>query len=78
MRQNLAATRESRNIALRQIADETKIGVAKLQAIESGDYRQLPGGIYNISYIRQYARIVGLDEDALVADYRKTADALGL
>ena len=75
MSQNLAAVRESRKIALTQIAAETKIGVSKLKAIEAGDYRQLPGGIYNISYIRQYARFIGIDEDAILADYRAKAEA---
>jgi cytoskeletal protein RodZ len=30
----------------------------------------LPGGIYNISYIRQYARAIGADESSLVEMYR--------
>ncbi len=70
MQHKLAEIREGRNIGLAQIAAETKIGLAKLQAIEAGDYQQLPGGIYNISYIRQYARFVGLDEEALLAEYQ--------
>ena len=70
MQHKLAEIREGRHIGLAQIAAETKIGLAKLQAIEAGDYQQLPGGIYNISYIRQYARFIGLDEEALLAEYR--------
>ena len=70
----LAVFRESRKVTLGQIVDETKIGIAALRAIEAGEYCQLPGGIYNISYIRQYARAVGYDEETLLADYRAKVD----
>lgn len=61
--------REKKNIALEQIADKTKIGVRALRAIEEGDFGKLPGGIYNTSYIRQYARAIDFDEQELLAFY---------
>ena len=45
-----------------------------LLAIESGDFAQLPGGIYNTSYIRQYARHIGYEEAELLAYYRSLAE----
>jgi len=33
--------------------------VRALKAIEAGDFKKLPGGIYNTSYIRQYAQSYG-------------------
>ena len=33
----------------------------------------MPGGIYGLSYVRQYARAVDCDEDLLVARYREAA-----
>jgi len=68
-----AAKRRERGISLEQISRSTKIGVRSLQAIEEGDFRKLPGGIYNTSYIRQYARAIDVDEDELVAVYRDSA-----
>jgi cytoskeleton protein RodZ len=64
-----AAKRRERGISLNQIATATKISVRSLQAIEDGDFRKLPGGIYNTSYIRQYARAIDVDECELIALY---------
>jgi cytoskeletal protein RodZ len=68
-RLNLPALREHKGISLREIADNTKISIRFLQAIEAGDFGQLPGGIYNTSYIRQYAREIGYEEAKLLAYY---------
>jgi cytoskeletal protein RodZ len=66
----LAAIRRNRGISLQQIAEATKIGVRSLEAIESGDFRKLPGGIYTTSYIRQYARAIDYDEERILVYYR--------
>jgi cytoskeletal protein RodZ len=65
----LATIRHNRGITLQQIAESTKISIRSLEAIERGDFRKLPGGIYNTSYIRQYARAVDYDESALLDFY---------
>jgi cytoskeleton protein RodZ len=65
----LATIRENRGISLEQISSSTKIGVRTLEAIERGDFRKLPGGIYSTSYIRQYARAIDYDEGAILAVY---------
>lgn len=65
----LTTIRRNRGISLEQIADSTKISVRSLEAIERGDFRKLPGGIYNTSYIRQYARAIDYDESAILAIY---------
>jgi cytoskeletal protein RodZ len=67
----LSTIRHNRGISLEQIAESTKIGVRTLEAIEQGDFRKLPGGIYNTSYIRQYARAIDYDESALLAFYTR-------
>ena len=66
---NLAKIRERRGISLQQISDATKISVRFLQAIESEEFEQLPGGIFSTSYIRQYAQHVGMEESAVLAVY---------
>jgi cytoskeletal protein RodZ len=67
----LAAIRRNRGISLEQIAASTKIGVRTLDAIERGDFGKLPGGIYNTSYIRQYARAIDYDESAILEVYHR-------
>jgi len=67
----LATIRRNRGISLEQIAESTKISVRSLEAIERGEFRKLPGGIYNTSYIRQYAKAIDYDESAILAVYHR-------
>src|SRR5579863_9108021 len=67
----LATIRQNRGVSLEQIATSTKISVRSLDAIERGDFRKLPGGIYNTSYIRQYARAIDYDESLLLDFYHR-------
>ena len=68
----LSTIRRNRGISLEQIAESTKISVRSLQAIERGDFHKLPGGIYNTSYIRQYAKAIDYDESAILAAYHQS------
>jgi cytoskeletal protein RodZ len=67
---SVASIRQTSGISLEEIARNTKLKVTTLKAIEDANFDVLPGGIYNISYIRQYARAIGADEGALVKMYR--------
>ena len=69
-RWHVADIRETKGISLEQISQLTKLRVSTLKAIEDGNFDALPGGIYNISYIRQYARAIDADEGLLVQLYR--------
>jgi len=73
---SLASIRTNKGISLEEISENTKIKVSTLRALEAGEFDSLPGGIYNISYIRQYARAVGADESSLVEIYRSKFRAL--
>jgi hypothetical protein len=66
---NLAAERETRGVTLEEVQCSTKLGLHFLTAIEAEDFAQLPGGIYDISFIRQYCRAIGCDEAPLLKRY---------
>jgi cytoskeleton protein RodZ len=68
----LASLRQSKGISLEEIAQHTKLRVTTLKAIEDGNFDELPGGIYNISYLRQFAREIGADESSVIQLYRKS------
>ena len=74
----LATVRRNRGITLQQISETTKIGVRSLEAIETGNFRVLPGGIYATSYIRQYARAIDYPEDDILEVYRRHLAQLSL
>ena len=71
----LPTIRSNRGISLEQISQSTKISVRCLEAIEQGNFAKLPGGIYNTSYIKQYARAIDYDESALLAVYQRAVSA---
>ncbi|MCL5742695.1 MAG: helix-turn-helix domain-containing protein [Acidobacteria bacterium] len=71
----LATIRHNRGISLEQISETTKISMRSLRAIEVGDFKKLPGGIYNTSYIRQYARAIDFDETVILKYYDECTGA---
>jgi cytoskeletal protein RodZ len=70
--EKLRLEREAHGIALRDISEQTRISMRYLEAIESDDYRRLPGGIFNRSFIRAYAKFVGFDEQEAIEEYTRT------
>jgi len=66
---SLASVRKQSGLNLEEIARTTRIAPRYLQAIEAEEFSALPGGVYNISYIRQYARAIGYSEAALLDQY---------
>src|SRR5437764_15118802 len=70
--EKLRLQRETRGIALRDISEQTRISMRYLEAIEADDYRRLPGGIFNRSFIRAYAKFIGYDENDAIEDYART------
>jgi len=66
-----------RGVTLEEISAATKIGVRFLKSIENEEFSRLPGGIFNRSFVRAYARYLGLDEDPLLEEYQLAAKAKG-
>jgi cytoskeleton protein RodZ len=65
----LRLARERRGVSLRQIAANTKISVAVLEALERNDISKLPGGIFSRAFVRSYAIEVGLDPEKTVQEF---------
>ncbi|HEX8494698.1 MAG TPA: helix-turn-helix domain-containing protein [Pyrinomonadaceae bacterium] len=75
--EELRLAREARGISLREISEQTRISMRYLEAIETNDYKRLPGGIFNRSFIKAYAKYVGYDEQAALEGYARTAREQG-
>ena len=67
--EGLKSEREKRKITLDEVANATKISTRMLRAIEQEKFDLLPGGIFNKSFVRSYARHLGLNEDEIVGNY---------
>ena len=69
--EQLRLAREERGIGLRDISDQTRISVHYLEAIEGNDFKRLPGGVFNRSFIKAYARCIGYDEREAIESYTR-------
>jgi len=69
--EQLRLAREERGIGIREICDQTRISVHYLEAIEANDFKRLPGGVFNRSFIKAYARCVGYSEREAIEGYTR-------
>jgi cytoskeleton protein RodZ len=72
--ETLRRERLKRNLDLEQISSELKISSRMLEAIEGEQFDKLPGGVFAKSFVRQYARLLGLDEEELVAQLQRALE----
>ena len=61
--------RERRQIALKSIAESTKISVPLLEGLERDDVSRWPSGIFRKSFIRSYAEALGLPPEPIVREF---------
>ncbi|MDF2671180.1 MAG: hypothetical protein K0R67_3486 [Paenibacillus sp.] len=73
--QLLKKARLENDISLEQLEEITKIRKRYLEAIETGDYKILPGSFYVRAFIKSYAESVGLDPNEVLALYRNVIPA---
>jgi transcriptional regulator with XRE-family HTH domain len=71
----LRSARERRGLTLAEVEAQTKIRGKYLRALEAEDWDVLPSAAYVKGYLRTYARLVGIDADALVDEYRRQVEA---
>ena len=66
----LRTAREARDVDLARVERDTKIRARYLQALEDGDYAELPGAVYTKGFLRNYGAYLGLDTEYLIDLYR--------
>ena len=67
----LREAREAMGLTLEEVAQRTYIKLPYLQALEDGCLEALPAPVYTSGYIRQVAKLLGLDGSALVSLYQQ-------
>jgi hypothetical protein len=65
----LRQRREEQAIALITIADQTKIKLSLLEALERDDVSHWPSGIFRRAFIRAYAHAIALNPDVVVREF---------
>jgi transcriptional regulator with XRE-family HTH domain len=66
--QKLEEARKRKGVSVREVSESTKIRGDYLSAIETGNYDIKLPEVYLRGFVRLYAKFLGLDQDALVAD----------
>lgn len=61
--------RAARSLSLEKVTQMIKIRLPYLQALEEGNWDQLPAEVFVRGFIRRYAGFLGLDGDKLIAPY---------
>ncbi len=59
----LRLERERQGISIDKIADDTRISLRYLQAIEADDHTSLPGEFFYRAFVRQYSKYLGWNPD---------------
>lgn len=67
--QELKRERELRSISLKEIADQTKINIRFLRALEEDRLDMMPEKFFTRGIIRSYAKYLGLDEQNILNTY---------
>ncbi|MCA9677358.1 MAG: helix-turn-helix domain-containing protein, partial [Myxococcales bacterium] len=65
----LRSQRQARGLELDDIARVTRIQMRALERLEDGRFHELPADVFVRGFIRNYARVVGVDAELALARY---------
>jgi transcriptional regulator with XRE-family HTH domain len=65
----LQDARNERGIDLREAAQQTRISIQYLQALESEDFSKLPGEVFVRGFLKNYGKFLSLDESEVMKRY---------
>ena len=68
----LRTERERRGVSLERMCAETKVNSRHFAALEQGNYKALPGGVFRRGIVRAYLRSVGLEEREWMPRFEKS------
>jgi cytoskeletal protein RodZ len=72
--QKLRQARQGRNLSLEQAANETYIRLHYLEALERGEFGQLPSTAQARGFLRAYANYLGISPDSLLSELDNMED----
>jgi cytoskeleton protein RodZ len=73
----LRAARETAGLTVDAVAQQLKLAPRQVRAIEDGDFARLPGRTFVRGFVRNYARLVRLDPEAVLGALPAAAPTLG-
>ncbi|HVR93563.1 MAG TPA: helix-turn-helix transcriptional regulator, partial [Casimicrobiaceae bacterium] len=74
----LRAAREAAGLSLDQVAQQLKLAPRQVKALEEESFGELPGRTFSRGFVRNYARLLHLDAQDLLAHLPDVAQAPAL
>ncbi len=73
----LVEARQRKNMSIGEVARALHLDARHIEALEAEDFQKLPSAVFIKGYLRNYARLLGLDEQSIVEAYlqRNQAEA---
>ncbi len=68
----LRIERQAKGLSLEQVAAQLHLSQPMVQALEEDAYARLPGPVFIRGYLRNYARLLGLDPERILAAYAQS------
>jgi cytoskeleton protein RodZ len=73
--QVLAEARERQGLSRTEIAQRLHMSPSQIEALETGEYARLPKGPFLRGFVRNYAKLLGVDSEPLLAALAEAAPA---
>jgi len=74
----LREAREQRGLSIEEVATALNLTAMRVRQIEEQQWQLFPGLTFARGYLRQYARLLTLDDDALVEQFNQVTDSLSV
>ena len=65
-----SAGRIAKNLTVKDVSNNLRLSIKQIEALESNDFSGLPQAMITRGFIRNYARLLELDAEPLLASYR--------
>ena len=72
--EKLRQKRTELGLTLQEIEEQTKIRIFYLEAIESEDYKSLPGKVYILGFLRSYCKLLKIDPNEIIGEFNEAWD----
>lgn len=69
--EKLKKARGDRRLSLNEVSRQSRIQVKYLEYLESGAYERLPADVYVRGFLKNYAEVLGMNEETLLRLYQK-------
>lgn len=69
--ERLRTLRRRQRLTLEQAEEETRVRQKYLEALEKGNYAELPANVYVLGFLAKYAEFLGASKEKLLEDYRR-------